>query len=125
MTSISALDWIARLTMSFYFLTAAWFNYRAWDHHVDELRRAGIGPAQPALVAGLITMTTGAVLLLIPRLVVLGVVVLIVFTLAASALFHQFWAHDVPKERRFHQLIFFENIAHVGALCAILALQIR
>jgi putative oxidoreductase len=46
--------------------------------------------------------------------------VLAVFTLAASYVFHAFWA--VPAEQAFvTQLLFFKNIAVVGGLLAVAA----
>lgn len=124
MTLLPLVDWAARITIAFYFLAAAWFNFRSWDHHVAEFDRIGVSPARPALATGLLAMTIGSILLLIPATAVWGGVLLIFFTLGASALFHRYWTYPTADERSTHQQILFENIAHVGGLLAVVALRL-
>lgn len=124
MTLLTLMDWAARITIAFYFLAAAWFNFRSWDHHVSEFERIGIKPVGPLLVVGLLVMTLGSILLVIPATAIWGSVVLIIFTLGASALFHRYWTYPTAEDRTTHQQILFENIAHVGGLLAVAALQL-
>lgn len=115
------IDLVARLGIAFYFLWATWFNIKAWNHHIAEFKRVGVGPAAPALVLGLIVQTIGAVLLVIPQTVVHGAVLLILFTAAADALFHRYWTYSDPGERVIHQFFLFEHVALIGGLLAVIA----
>ncbi len=46
----------------------------------------------------------------------IGAIILSVFTLLASAIFHRFWLMDDPLRRHMHLSILFSNIAVLGAL---------
>lgn len=117
----ATIDLIARLAVAFYFLWATWFNIKAWGHHIAEFRRVGVGPAAPALVIGLIAQAAGAILLIVPQTVIPGAILLIVFTVAADALFHRYWTYAEPGERVMHQFFLFEHVALIGGLLAIIA----
>lgn len=121
MTLAVLVDWVARLGVAFYFLWATWFNYKAWDHHIAEFKRVGVGPAAPALIVGLLATAAGSIMLLIPATVVWGGLVLIVFTLGADALFHRYWTYADPGERVIHQFFLFEHVALVGGILGIIA----
>lgn len=117
-------DWASRIFIAFYFLSAAWFNFKSWDHHIEEFRRIGIGAARPALFAGLMAMVSGSILFLIPQTVIYGGALIIAFTMGASMLFHRYWTYTDVRDRTMHQQILFENIAHVGGVLAVVALHL-
>jgi len=50
----------------------------------------------------------------------LGVVLLIVFTVAATAIFHRFWQKSDPVQRNFSRLTLLGNTAVVGGLLLLL-----
>ena len=50
-----------------------------------------------------------------------GVVCLIVFTVAATAIFHRFWQKNDPMQRNFSRLTLLSNLAVVGGLLLLLA----
>lgn len=115
------LNLLGRVLVAFYFLWATGFNLKAWGHHVAEFRRIGIARGEPALVLGLVASAGGSVLLLVPGFVALGGAVLIVFTLAADAMFHRYWTYADPHEQVIHKFFLFEHVALVGGLLGLIA----
>lgn len=126
MSLAEALDLLGRIGITFYFLWAAQFNFRTWDHQISEFRRIGLGAvAVPALVVGLAMMVLGAVLLLVPQMVLYGAVILILFTLGADILFHRFWTYRDPGEQIVHKFFLFEHFALCGALLVLVAARLN
>jgi len=52
----------------------------------------------------------------------IGSVILIVFTVLASAIFHRFWTMDDPLRRHMHLSILFSNVAVIGGLLLLMAI---
>lgn len=115
------LNLIGRVFVAAYFIWATWFNYKAWGHHVAEFKRVGISQGSAALVIGLIAQFAGSVLLLWPGHVVLGGVLLIVFTAGADLLFHRFWTYPDPNEQVIHKFFLFEHVALIGGILGLIA----
>ena len=84
--------------------------------HVDRLAAQGI-PA-PALVLwiGFAMQYAGSIMIGLDWHTNIGVAILIIFTLLASALFHRFWEVEDPLRRHFHLSFLFSNAAVIGGL---------
>jgi uncharacterized membrane protein YphA (DoxX/SURF4 family) len=73
-----------------------------------------------AFWAGIALQFTGCALLLANRHASYGVYCLIVFTAAATAIFHRFWQKPDPVQRNASRLNLLANVAILGGLLLLL-----
>jgi len=84
--------------------------------HVDRMAAMRIPLPRATLWAGFALQAVGGVMVAIDWHTGLGAVLLIVFTILASAIFHRFWTMEDPLRRHLHLSFVFSNIAVIGAL---------
>ena len=84
--------------------------------HVDRMAAMRIPLPRPTLWAGFALQGIGGVMVAADWHTAIGAVLLIVFTVLASAIFHRFWTVTDPLRRHLHLSFVFSNIAVVGAL---------
>ncbi len=84
--------------------------------HVD--RMAAMNIPKPALVlwTGFAMQYVGGFMIAFDYETEIGVIILIVFTLLATALFHRWWTVEDPLRRHFHLSFVFTNCAVLGGL---------
>lgn len=88
--------------------------------HLDRMIAMNIPLAKPALFIGFALQFVGGFMLLVDYHTPVASVILIVFTVAASALFHRFWLIDDPLRRHYHVSFLFSNIAVIGGLLLVI-----
>ncbi len=121
MTNAEAINLAGRVMVALYFVWAACFNIGTRDQQLAELERIGIPMRGVALVFGLILQLAGSVLLLYSGTVVIGGVMLIVFLIAADAMFHRFWTYPDQVERMNHRFFLYEHVALTGGILGLIA----
>ncbi len=84
--------------------------------HVDRMAAMGIPRAGLVLWCGFAMQYVGGLSIAFDYRTDIGAPVLIVFTIAATALFHRFWELDDPLRRHLHMSFIFSNCAVVGGL---------
>ena len=117
----SWLDTAGRLLIVLCFLATGLFNLtkaRIKDH-ID--RMVAFGTPMPALAfwTGITLQFTGSALLLFDWHAEIGVYCLILFTVAATAIFHRFWRMD-PVKGNVSRIILLGNTAILGGLLLLL-----
>ena len=117
----SWLDAAGRLLIVFCFLATGLFNLtraRVRDH-IE--RMAAFGTPAPALAfwTGIALQFAGSALLLLDWHAKIGVYCLILFTVAATAIFHRFWRMD-PVKGNISRIILLGNTAILGGLLLLL-----
>jgi putative oxidoreductase len=118
----SWLDMAGRLLFVTYFVVAGLCNLvpaRVTDH----IQRMGAsGTPFPALVhwAGITIQFTGCALILSGWRAEIGVLCLIIFTIAATAIFHRFWNMTEPARRNVSRVMFLNNIGVLAGLLLLL-----
>jgi putative oxidoreductase len=120
---VSFLDTAGRLLIVIFFLVAGLGNMtraRIRDH-IERMAASGMPAAAPAFWFGITLQFTGCALLLAGWHADTGALLLIVFTLAATAIFHRFWQADDPVKRNLGRLFFLNNTAITGGLLLLLA----
>ncbi len=90
------------------------------NHHIGKLRGFHVPFPTLAFWIGIALELTGCVLLLAGWYADLGVYCLIVFTLAANALYNRYWTHKDPLEQMFSRMLFGANTAVLGGLLLLL-----
>jgi putative oxidoreductase len=84
--------------------------------HVDRMREMAIPYPLILLWIGFLIQAIGGTLLFLDLHSNIGASLLIVFTIAASIIFHRFWNVREPLRRHLHVSFIFSNCAIVGAL---------
>jgi len=118
----SWLELAGRLLIVGFFVAAGLFNLSA-ERVKDNIERlAGFGIPFPAAAhwAGIALQFTGSALLLADWHAEIGAWCLIVFTVAANAIFHRYWIVQDPARRNFTRLLLLNGIAILGGLLLVL-----
>ena len=76
----------------------------------------GVPFAKAALIIGFAMQLAGGLLIAFDAYRAAGAAILIVFTVFATAIFHQFWRVEDPLRRHLHVSFIFSNGALIGAL---------
>jgi putative oxidoreductase len=119
----SFLDTAGRLLIVVFFLVAGVSNLtraRIRDH-IERMRANGMPAAAPAFWFGITLQFSACALLLTGWHADIGALFLIVFTLAATAIFHRFWELADAQRRNLGRLFFLNNLAITGGLLLLLA----
>ena len=83
----------------------------------------GVPYAEPALISGFAMQFTGSLLVALDWHCALGALILIVLTVLATAIFHQYWRVEDPLRRHLHVSFIYSNCGIVGGL--LLLMQAR
>ncbi len=84
--------------------------------HLDRMVAVGVPFAKAALIIGFAMQLAGGLLIAFDAYRAAGAAILIVFTVFATAIFHQFWRVEDPLRRHLHVSFIFSNGALIGAL---------
>jgi putative oxidoreductase len=118
----SLLDTAGRLLIVGFFLAAGLCNLtpaRIKDH-IDRMAAFHTPFPAAAFWTGIVLQFTGCALLLTGWHADLGAVSLIVFTIAATAIFHRFWQMADPQRRNASRVMFLNNTGLLGGLVLLL-----
>lgn len=116
------LDVAGRVLFIAYFLIAGLCNLAPHQvrSHVDRMRDLGTPFPAFAFWTGLAIQFTGCALLLTERFAAAGAVCLLVFTIAATAIFHRFWQFPDPQRRNASRINLLNNTGVVAGLLLLL-----
>ena len=111
----------AQLIVAFFLIAGVSNLTRARiDDHVERMRAFGT-PAPAALFwLGMALQFVGCAMIEFNWHPALGVVLLIVFTIAATAIFHRFWQKADPLQRNISRITLLGNTAILGGLLLLL-----
>jgi putative oxidoreductase len=116
------LDFLGRWLIVLYFLVAGVSNLtkaRIADH-IERMIGFGVPFAATAFWLGIALQFTGCLLIIADWHAAAGVVCLIIFTIAATAIFHRFWEKTDPLQRNLSRINLLGNIAILGGLLLLL-----
>lgn len=112
---------VGRFLLGLCFVVAGLRNFTKLDLHAGILEKKRVPLPRAVLVTGLVVQTAGGLSVALGLFPALGALGLIVFTLAASALYHDFWAH-AGAERIPHVNAWLTNLALIGGFLLVIAL---
>jgi len=116
----NTLSLVGRLLLAFLFLPAGLMKIAGFAGTVGYIGSAGLPLPQLGAVIAIVVEVGGGLALLAGFGTRIAALVLAIFTLAASVLFHNYWG--MPAEQvMVQQLMFFKNIAVVGGLLVLAA----
>jgi putative oxidoreductase len=119
----SWLDAIGRLLIVACFLITGLSNLtkaRIKDH-IDRMAAFGTPLPKTAFWLGIALQLTGCTLVALGWYAEIGALCLIVFTVAATAIFHRFWIMRDPMRRNLSRLMLLNNTGVLGGLLLLLA----
>jgi uncharacterized membrane protein YphA (DoxX/SURF4 family) len=88
--------------------------------HIDRMADLGVPFPATAFWLGIALQLTGAALVAFDWHPALGTLCLIVFTIAATSIFHRFWQKGDPVQRNLSRLALLANLAILGGLLLLL-----
>jgi len=113
----TTLEIIGQLLIATLFLGTLLINATTKvKQHADRMAAMNVPMPMASLWAGFTLQAIGGVMVAADWHTDIGAIILIVFTVLASAIFHRFWLMDDPLRRHMHLSILFSNIAVIGAL---------
>jgi uncharacterized membrane protein YphA (DoxX/SURF4 family) len=89
-------------------------------NHIERMRAFGTPYPVPLFWLGIALQFAGCAMIELRWHAALGVALLIVFTVAATAIFHRFWQKSDPVQRNFSRLTLLGNTAVLGGLLLLL-----
>jgi putative oxidoreductase len=116
------LDGLGRVLFIAYFLVAGLCNLAPHQvrSHIERMRDFGAPAPAAAFWTGLAIQFSGCALLLTERFAAAGAICLLVFTVAATAIFHRFWQFADPQRRNSSRINFLNNTGVVAGLLLLL-----
>ena len=118
----TVLDLAGRLLIVLFFLVAGIANMtpQKIKDHIDRMAAAHTPLPTLAFWFGIFLQFTGCALILSGWHADIGVWFLIVFTIAATAIFHRFWQVTDPMRRNIGRIMLLNNTAILGGLLLLL-----
>jgi putative oxidoreductase len=88
--------------------------------HIDRMADFGVPFPASTFWLGIVLQFTGCALLIANWHPAVGVMCLIVFTIAATSIFHRFWQKSDPLQRNISRITLLGNLAILGGLLLLL-----
>ena len=113
---------IGRIILGGYFLRAAFQHFQQLNELTEYAKVKGTPAPKLAVAASGIVLLFGGLSILLGIATNAGILLLVLFLLAASFLIHSYWKDTNPEMRQIDSINFGKNIALAGALLVILFL---
>lgn len=109
-----------RLLLSFIFLMSGYGKIVGWSGTAGYMAKAGM-PAVPLfLVLAIVFELGGSLMLLLGFRARFGALMLILFLIPTTLIFHHFWSFP-PAEKQMQTINFMKNLAIMGGLLMVIA----
>ena len=112
----SVLQIIAYVMIASLFIFRGFGSMSQFTHHAGRLRSRRIPFPEAVLVIAFGFMLTGGVMVALDFHAWIGASMLLLFTVIANLLYHDFWNHEPGELKRRSTYIFANNIAVMGGL---------
>ena len=111
------LQAIGQLLIAFLFVATGLINASTkFKQHLDRMVAVGVPFAKLALIAGFAIQIIAGLLIAFDIQRAAAAAILIVFTVLATAIFHQYWRVEEPLRRHLHVSYIFSNCGIIGGL---------
>ena len=113
---------VGRFLLGFYFIQAGVRNFMKVPLHTDILTKKGLPFPREGLLVALAVQVLGGLSVALGIFPALGAIALIVFTIAANVLYHNFWSYQ-GAERTTHWNSVVTNLAIIGGFLLVIAVS--
>lgn len=111
------LEIAGQLLMTVLFLGTAIINSTTkFKQHADRMAAMNIPAPTATLAVGFALQYVGGLMIAFDYKTDIGAMILIFFTVVATAMFHRWWLVDDPLRKHLHLSFVFSNFAVVGGL---------
>lgn len=117
----SVIEVLGHVMIAFLFLFRAVHAMPTFGNHLQRFVTRGVPFPRLVLGGGFATMLIGGTMVALDYQATAGAIGLIVFTILANFLYHDFWAMEPGRNRDNHRNIFCNNIAVMGGLLLVAA----
>ena len=118
----SLLQILAQVCIAFLFLYRGITAFPQFGEHMETMRSHRVPFPKFVLYCGFAVMLLGGLSVLFDFYVWIGAGMLVVFTVLANVLYHDFWVMTEPRQKQTHLWIFCNNIAVTGGLLLVISL---
>lgn len=115
------IEILAHAMIAFLFIYRAIAAIPRFQHHREILEKRGVPAPALVLICGLAFMLGGGISVLLDLFSTIGAAMLIAFTIATNALYHNFWSMEERQKRQQHRNIFCNNLAVMGGLLLVIS----
>ena len=112
---------VARVLLSLLFLFSALNKIFDWSSNAQYMAYKGMPMVPLFLLAAIIIELGGSLSLVLGYRARYGAGALIIFTVVASVIFHNFWAIEDPQQHLFQLTFFMKNISIIGGLLLVVS----
>ncbi len=112
----SILQIMAHVMIAAFFIVIGVCNLNKTERHIEHFKEVGIPFPQVFMACAFGTQFSGALLVLFDFHVQIGAVLLLIFTIFAELLYHQYWRIEDAFLRITHRNYFWNNMAGMGGL---------
>ena len=107
---------IAHILIAALFIIGGIKNIIIRQEVLERMAALRVPAPKPVLYAGFTVQFIGAFMVLFDFYAAIGAMILIVFTVAATWMFHRYWLMPDPVRRNYHMLLGLNNFGVVGGL---------
>ena len=118
----SLLQILAHVCIAFLFLYRGITAFPQFGEHMETMRSHRVPFPKFVLYCGFAVLLLGGLSVLFEFYVWIGAGMLVVFTVLANVLYHDFWVMTEPRQKQTHLWIFCNNIAVTGGLLLVISL---
>ncbi|MBW3596423.1 MAG: DoxX family protein [Planctomycetes bacterium] len=111
---------LGRLLLSAIFLMSGIHKLTAWSQTARQMESEGMAAVPLFLVGAILCEVLGGLLLLLGCWARLGALILIVFLIPTTLIFHDFWTY-AGEEQQTQMINFLKNLAILGGLLMVFA----
>lgn len=117
----SVVEIVGHVLVASLFLIRGVGSMPGFENHVWRMQARKIPFPRFVLTMGFAIMLLGGAMVALDVYAWIGAAALLVFTIAANFLYHDFWAMDDPEKKRTHTYFFLNNLAVMGGLVLVIA----
>jgi len=115
---------IGRIIFGIYWLMAAYQHLFKAGEMVGYAGSKGLKSPKAAIVGTGVLLLLGGLSILLGAYTTVGIVLLVIFLLGVSFKMHDFWKASDPMAKMGDRINFMKNMALIGALLMLLAIQL-
>lgn len=112
----SAALFVGRFLLSFIFVTSGIMKITGFAGTAEAMSNKGMPVAWFFLIGAIVFELAGGLSVIAGYWTRLGAMLLLIFLLPTTLIFHDFWTIDDPQQRMLESSAFFKNVAIFGGL---------